>query len=93
MSRPAATAPRLHPNLAEVYRQRVANLQSALAGPDGTEALERLRALIEKVVLHPASEGRGFQVELTGQSSRCCASARLTNGGTQPLIVVCSRVR
>ncbi len=66
LSRPAATAPRLHPNLAEVYRQRVANLQSALAGPDGTEALERLRALIEKVVLHPASEGRGFQVELTG---------------------------
>jgi hypothetical protein len=49
-------APRLHPNLAEVYRRKVADLQTALADPKTqTEALEILRGLIERVVLHPAS--------------------------------------
>ncbi len=28
-----AAAPRLHPNLAEIYRQKVGNLQDALADP------------------------------------------------------------
>jgi hypothetical protein len=42
-------APRLHPNLAEIYRQKVANLQQALADPaTQTEALEILRGLIEQ---------------------------------------------
>jgi DNA invertase Pin-like site-specific DNA recombinase len=59
-------APRLHPNLAEVYRRKVADLQSALAEPGTqTEALEILRGLIEKVVLHPVE--KGFEIELIGE--------------------------
>ena len=59
-------APRLHPNLAEVYRRKVADLQSALADPKAkTEALEILRSLIERVVLHPAD--KGFEIELIGE--------------------------
>ena len=59
-------APRLHPNLAEVYRQKVAGLQTALADPvTQTEALEILRGLIERVVLHPAE--KGFEIELIGE--------------------------
>ena len=43
-------APRLHPNLAEVYRRKVADLQTALADPNTqTEALEILRGLIVSV--------------------------------------------
>ncbi len=62
----APPAPRLHPDLAEVYRQKVANLQHALAEPETrTEALEILRTLVEKVVLHPIE--RGFEVELIGE--------------------------
>jgi DNA invertase Pin-like site-specific DNA recombinase len=64
-SAPAA-APRLHPNLAEVYRHKVANLQGALADPaTQTEALEILRGLIERVVVHPAENG--FAIELIGE--------------------------
>ena len=42
-------APRFHPNLAEVYRRKVADLQSALADPGTqTETLEILRGLIQR---------------------------------------------
>ena len=59
-------APRLHPNLAELYRRKVADLQSALAEPGTrTEALEILRGLVERVVLHPVE--KGFEIELIGE--------------------------
>jgi len=59
-------APRLHPNLAEVYRRKVADLQTALADPaTQTEALEILRGLIERVVLYPVQ--KGFEIELIGE--------------------------
>ncbi len=59
-------APRLHPNLAELYRRKVADLQPALAEPGTrTEALEILRGRIERVVLHPAD--KGFEIELIGE--------------------------
>ena len=59
-------APRLHPNLAEIYRRKVADLQTTLSAPETqTEALEILRGLIERVVLHPME--KGFEVELIGE--------------------------
>jgi site-specific DNA recombinase len=61
-------APRLHPSLAEVYRQKVENLGAALGGDDAAEAMEVIRSLIERVVLHPAPDGqRGFEIELIGE--------------------------
>ena len=61
-----ATALRLHPNLAEVYRRKVANLQDALADPGTqTEALEILRGLIERVEVQAAENG--FAIELFGE--------------------------
>jgi site-specific DNA recombinase len=61
-----AAAPRLHPNLAEVYRQKVATLQEALADPaTQTEALEIPRGLIERVTVAPAETG--LAIELTGE--------------------------
>ena len=55
--------------LAHVYRDKVARLQAALAGPDAAEALAAVRSLIERVVLHPLSQDRrsGFEVELVGE--------------------------
>jgi hypothetical protein len=39
-----------------------------LDGPDAAEALEAVRSLIERVVLHPAPDGqRGFEIELIGE--------------------------
>jgi site-specific DNA recombinase len=59
------SAPRLHPNLAEVYRRKVENLQEALRDPSThSEALDILRGLVDRVVVTPA--GRGFTIELIG---------------------------
>jgi hypothetical protein len=55
----------LHPNLAEVYRRKVENLQEALRDPSThSEALDILRGLVDRVVVTPAD--RGFTIELIG---------------------------
>jgi hypothetical protein len=57
---------RLHPNLAQVYRAKVERLHEALADPGlRDEALNILRGLIERVVIHPAEDG--LQVEIVGE--------------------------
>ena len=62
---PTPAAPRLHPNLAEVYRRKVCDLHSALAEPDThTEAIAIVRDLIDKIIVAPADGG--FEVELAG---------------------------
>jgi hypothetical protein len=58
-------APRLHPNLAEVYRQKVANLIDALAQEDAAEARELVRSLVESVRLHP--DGNRHRIEVRGE--------------------------
>jgi hypothetical protein len=65
-------APRLHPNLAEVYRQKVENLHAALAEPETrTEAIEILRGLIDKIHLRPIE--KGFEIELVGEIAKMIA--------------------
>ena len=61
-----ADTPRLHPNVAEIYRKRVGSLQDALADPaTKTEAIEILRGLIERIAVTAA--GDGFTIELVGE--------------------------
>ena len=56
---PAPTVPRLHPNLAEMYRAKVQTIQDALAAnPSIKAALEAARALIERIELKPAATER-----------------------------------
>ena len=62
-----APAPRLHPNLAEVYRRKVADLIAALTKDDGAEARELIRSLVDHVTLHP--DGDGQRVEVRGELS------------------------
>ena len=52
-----APAPRLHPNLAEVYRERIAELARVLECDDAAEAREVVRSLVEAIHLVP-EEGR-----------------------------------
>ena len=55
LAAPAPSPVRLHPNLAELYRQKVAALHEALHREETrAEALEILRGLIEQVVVQPA---------------------------------------
>jgi hypothetical protein len=58
--------PRLHPNLAELYRQKVMNLAKALNEEDTRlEAAECLRELIEEIRLVP--KNGQLQVDLYGE--------------------------
>jgi hypothetical protein len=69
LSVPAPPAPpRLHPSLAEVYRERVAGLQAALQTQgDGRAALEAVRGLLERIKVRLSSEGKGLEIELIGE--------------------------
>ena len=58
-------APRLHPNLAEVYRQRMAQLAEVLAEDDNAEAREVVRGLVEMIRLVP--EGGRLRIEVRGE--------------------------
>jgi DNA invertase Pin-like site-specific DNA recombinase len=65
-------APRLHPNLAEIYRRKVENLHASLAAPETrTEAIEILRGLIDKIRLRPIE--KGFEIELVGEIAKMIA--------------------
>src|SRR5213080_709746 len=66
LERRAPSPVRLHPNLAQLYREKIADLHLALADPElRAEALELIRGLIERVELHPAEDG--FRIELVGE--------------------------
>ena len=70
-----APAPRLHPNLPEIYRRRVADLTAVLAAGDDADARELVRGLIEEIRLVPA-DGH-LRIEVRGELA---AILRLTEG-------------
>jgi site-specific DNA recombinase len=74
---PAPPPVTIHPNAAEIYRRKVAELAAALAEP-GTrsEAAEALRDLIDEIKITP--EGDGNAVELVGE-----LAALLHAGGSE----------
>ena len=69
-------APRLHPNLAEIYRQKVAHLRDALNDDAArTEAATIVRGLVDRIQLVP-DEASVLQIELVGDLAKILA---LTN--------------
>jgi site-specific DNA recombinase len=63
---PEAQQPLLHPNLAEIYRQKVAALAEALADEAmRDEAFELIRSLLDRIVLVP--EGEELRIEIHGE--------------------------
>ena len=60
----AAPAPRLHPNLAEVFRQRIAALTEVLTQDNGADASELVRGLVESITLVP--EAGKLRIEVRG---------------------------
>ena len=60
-----APAPALHPGLSEIYRRKVAELETALNDPEiQAEAAGVLRGLIDAVVLHPGERRGEVRAEL-----------------------------
>lgn len=72
--------PALHPNLAGVYRQKVADLEAALLEPAAAaKAMAALRKLVDAILVFPGS-GRGeMKVQLRGDLA---AFLHLPDGGT-----------
>ncbi len=65
LAAPLAPTPRLHPGIAEIYRQKVSALQETLQDPMlRDEAIGILRSLVDRVVMHQQDEG--FEIELEG---------------------------
>jgi site-specific DNA recombinase len=67
-TQPGKIPPLLHPKMGDVYRNSVAELRQSLASnPDRAEAVDHIRALIERIVLHPApEEAIGFVMDIEG---------------------------
>jgi hypothetical protein len=81
LRRPAPSPVRLHPQLAEAYRHRVADLARHLSREDGrTEALEIVRSLIERVAVKPA-EGGAIEIEIVGELARMVEIALAPESG------------
>ncbi len=56
----------IHPNLAELYRRKVAELRTSLEHPECRDgAITILRSLIDHVVVRPVDEG--FEVQFVGE--------------------------
>ena len=69
------------PNLAEVYRTKVAGLQEALtASPDNAGVLERLRDLVDRVDIGPGCGSRSAGNHFNGRFGR---DAQTDNAGNQ----------
>ncbi|MHA3980902.1 recombinase family protein [Halovulum sp. GXIMD14794] len=87
---------RLHPAMARTYRARIGDLIRGLSEAEAMdEAREALRGLVDRIVLTPASEGSGLEIELhgalagllrlaTGQPVHAAAETRKArDGGSQ----------
>ena len=62
-----APVPYLHPNLADIYRERIASLAVALSSEGAAEAREIIRGLIDTITLHP--DGDTLRIEVRGELS------------------------
>ena len=82
----------LHPNLPEIFKRRVTELQEALnAGQDmRQEAAEILRALIDKIVLAP-NEAGGLDIQLYGHLATVLSLAHSKGEAVTALVVAGAR--
>ena len=68
MARSPVDLPDIHPNVADIYRRKVARLADALNHPeDRHEAADALRGLIERIVLKPGPKPRQLDATLYGE--------------------------
>ena len=75
-----APAPRLHPNIAEVYRRKVEELHEALKADDSGPARELVRGLVEAIVLTP--ENGRLKVEMRGELAAILRLSGFANAKT-----------
>ncbi len=84
LARAETPAPRLHPNLAELYRRKVDELAAVLDRDDTAAARELVRSLVEAIILS-LEEGR-LRVEVRGELAgilSLAAAGKDSNGSEQ----------
>ena len=82
--------PRLHPKLAEVYRQKVEQLEESLNDPAiRPEAADTLRSLIDQSCCIPARDAERFGLTFMANLGRSWPSARVAEGRTAHLKKEC----
>lgn len=91
---------RLHPRLAEVYADKIRDLERSLNDPEiKEEAVDVLRSLIDRIEMHPGSEGKSVDAVLYGDMAEIfalCAAhkgnlARTAVPGSQLSVVAGTR--
>ncbi|MEY8099861.1 zinc ribbon domain-containing protein [Falsihalocynthiibacter sp. S25ZX9] len=61
------SSPILLPVMGDVYREAVANLRETLdTRPDGAEAVNHIRSLIDRIVVNPATDEVGYLLDIEG---------------------------
>jgi site-specific DNA recombinase len=74
-----APMPLLHPNMADLYREKVMRLEKALTHEDSRAgATEVLRGLLDAIVLTPTADG--LQIELQGNLAAMLRAAKAQKG-------------
>jgi site-specific DNA recombinase len=73
----------IHPNLAELYRRRVADLEKLLVDPElGSEAMDLIRSMITGITVVPREDAEGVHLELAGDLARIlhlCSTSSMQN--------------
>jgi site-specific DNA recombinase len=73
------TSVRLHPRLADIYADKVRELEQSLNDPAiRGEAAEVLRSLVDRIELHPRKEGNGVDATLHGDLAEILSFCALT---------------
>jgi hypothetical protein len=66
----------IHPNLAELYRRRVADLEQLLVDPElGSEAMDLIRSMITEIKIVPGDDAMGSTLSSPATSRASCISA------------------
>ena len=75
---------RLHPNMAEIYRQKIAAFHDLLEKPESkAEAFEAIRSLIDRIVLTPVNDE--LRIDLHGAIAAILQLAANKNGPIRDL--------
>jgi site-specific DNA recombinase len=79
--------PSIHPNLAKMYRGKVARLEQELTDPEvAADAKSLLRSMISTIVITPAAKRGQIALELHGELAAILAmtQGKKNKGGTPP---------
>jgi site-specific DNA recombinase len=63
-----------HPNLPELCRRKVEQLEAILEGPDRAEAMDLIRSMIDRIELCPRTEAKGLGAVLHGDLAAILAA-------------------